>query len=227
MYKHTIIQRLKHKYEQLFGKYLAPVRRLMINNRDFSIISNNCWGGIVYEFFGLKKTSPTCGMYIFAEDYLKFLENLRYYLSLDMRIIPAEESKHYEAIRTTGDTTAPVGVLDDVEVVMLHYRDPKVALEKWEKRKGRVNFDNLIAKFSYMNECTPEMLYRFDQIDFASQGIKAKKICFVPNQSYKFSSAVYLKGFEQEPQITNDTFTFKEAFFLVPFVNGWGLYRKP
>lgn len=223
----SIIQRVKHKYEQLFGKHLAPIRRLLINNRDFSIISNNCWGGIVYEFFGLKKASPTCGMYFFAADYLRFLENLKYYLSLDIQMIPASKSRHYEAIKATGDLSAPVGKLDDIEIVMLHYKDPQIAKEKWEKRKGRVNYDNLIVKFSYMNECTPDMLYQFDEIDFESQGIKAKKICFVPNSNYDFSSAVYLKGFENEPQITNDTFTFKESFFLVPFINGWGLHKKP
>lgn len=226
MFKHTIIQRLKHKYEQIFGKHLAPARRLLINNRDFSIISNNCWGGIVYEFFGLKKTSPTCGMYIFAEDYLKFLGNLRYYLSLEMKMIDASKSRHFDTIKANGDLSVPVGVLDDIEIVMLHYKNPQVALEKWEKRKNRVNFNNLIVKFSYMNECTPEMLYQFDRIDFEKQGIKAKKICFVPNKSYSFESAVYLKGFENEPQITNDTFTFKESFFLIPFINGWGLHRK-
>ncbi len=183
-------------------------------------------GGVTYEFFGLKKASPTCGIYIFAEDYLKFLKNLKYYLSLEIQIVPAIESKHYEQLKVNGDLTAPVGVLDDIEFVMLHYKDPQVAKDKWEKRKGRVNYDNLIVKFSYMNECTPDMLYQFDKIDFESQGIHAKKICFVPNNSYKFPSAVYLKGFEEEPQITNDTFTFKESFFLIPFINGWGLHRK-
>ncbi len=45
MFKPTVVQRIKRKYERCFGKFFAPIRRLFINNRDFSIISNNCWGG--------------------------------------------------------------------------------------------------------------------------------------------------------------------------------------
>lgn len=34
---------------------LGPIRRHSLNRTDFTIISNNCWGGVVYEYYGLKK----------------------------------------------------------------------------------------------------------------------------------------------------------------------------
>ena len=37
------------------------------------IISNNCWGGVIYESYSLPKLSPTVGMYFSPKDYLKFV----------------------------------------------------------------------------------------------------------------------------------------------------------
>lgn len=40
-----IINRIKKTYITI----TAPIRRKKLNNTDFSIISNNCWGGDVYR----------------------------------------------------------------------------------------------------------------------------------------------------------------------------------
>ena len=53
-----------------------------------TIISNNCWGGNVYQKFGLKYTSPTIGLFMIGEDYVKFCKNLRYYSTLNLKFIP-------------------------------------------------------------------------------------------------------------------------------------------
>ena len=58
----------------------APLKRKKLNNTDFTIISNNCWGGICYDHFGIEKQSPTVGCFIMTDDYLTFIENLDYYL---------------------------------------------------------------------------------------------------------------------------------------------------
>lgn len=40
--------------------------------REFTIISNNCWGGTVYESYGLPKQSPTVGMFVMPRDFETF-----------------------------------------------------------------------------------------------------------------------------------------------------------
>lgn len=68
-----------HKFDDLIikkVKWLSKVRRSKIKNKDFTIISNNCWGGYVYRYYGLEYNSPTIGGYFFSEDYIKFLKNL-------------------------------------------------------------------------------------------------------------------------------------------------------
>lgn len=65
---------LRNKYIRSTSNF----RKRKINNIDFTIISNNCWGGLVYESYGLPKNSPTVGMFFMAEEYIKFVSNLKY-----------------------------------------------------------------------------------------------------------------------------------------------------
>lgn len=55
--------------------------------RDFTIISNNCWGGMIYESYNLPKNSPTVGLFFFAEDYICFLENLKEFVEAPLEFI--------------------------------------------------------------------------------------------------------------------------------------------
>ncbi|MBV5343054.1 DUF1919 domain-containing protein, partial [bacterium] len=50
-------------------------RRLRKQNKnlDFTIISNNCWGGGIYEDLNLKYNSPTVGLFFYAPCYIEFL----------------------------------------------------------------------------------------------------------------------------------------------------------
>ena len=66
-------------------------RRKKLREDNFTIISNNCWGGTVYESYGIKKMSPTVGMFIMPEDYLKFVANLEHYLAQPLEFIDPED----------------------------------------------------------------------------------------------------------------------------------------
>ena len=55
-----------------------------IKDKEFTIISNNCWGGMIYESYGLQKQTPTVGLFIMPDDYIKFLRNLREYVSQEI-----------------------------------------------------------------------------------------------------------------------------------------------
>lgn len=217
MFEPTIVNRIEKRIQKQLKPILLPIRRKQLKSTDFTIISNNCWGGVTYEYYGLEKKSPTVGLWFFADDYLRFISNLRYYLSLEIDVKPARESKRYERIKEYRSEDASIGVLDDLEIVMLHYKDPSIAKEKWERRKTRVNFDNLIIKFSYMNDCTYEMLRQFDDMEF--KGFTPKKVMFVSQPFPKYNCGVYFPGFEDEDQISNDTYFFNKYFDLTRFIN--------
>lgn len=208
----SVYERIRHKIIRKLYPVLAPYRRKKINNTDFTIISNNCWGGICYEYFGLPKDSPTVGTYFFAKDYIKFISNLKYYLNTQIRIIKAEESKHYKSLKEKNELDVPIGVLDDVEIVFLHYRDPELAVQKWNRRIKRVNYDNIIIKFSYMNECNDEIISRFRKIT----GVK--KICFIGGKGENTDDIIYLKEYES-PNVIDDTFYWNRYIDIIKFIN--------
>ncbi len=45
-------------------KVPAKLRRKALRFTDFTIISNNCWGGMIYESYNLPKQSPTVGLFL-------------------------------------------------------------------------------------------------------------------------------------------------------------------
>ena len=77
-------------------------------------------------------------------------------------------SVHKETIVKKGQTEKPIGILGDIEIVFLHYKSEKEAMEKWNRRKQRIHWDNLFIKFSEMNECTKEHLLIFDKLSFSN-----------------------------------------------------------
>lgn len=105
------------------------------------MITNNCIGGVICHNLNMPFLSPTVNLWIPAEDYLHFLEDLPYYLNC-----PIEEI-HEEGI------TYPIGAMyKDTEVVRLyfmHYDSFESAVEKWNARAKRVRFDNLYIIMDY------------------------------------------------------------------------------
>lgn len=164
----VIIRKFNNLCNKLEKKIFTPLfqkhRKKRLKYDDFTIISNNCWGGCCYEYFGIQKLSPTIGAYFFANDYVKFCSNLKHYFSQQLKIVSLSDSIHYEAIKNQNNTKAIIGKLDDVEIIFLHYADEKTVLEKWSRRVERINWDRVILKFSYQNECNDELVKEFLKI---------------------------------------------------------------
>ena len=171
--KGNYLKRKLNKFFCWFKERPYEIRRsftkLFLRNKDFTIISNNCWAGRAYQYLDMPYLSPTVGLYFFAPDYIKFVSDLRRYLDIPLRFIDPSESKYYEILKERNQTDKPVGRLDDVEIVFLHYKSQEEALEKWNRRKARVNFDNIFIKMSRMNCCTEDHIKEFDSLDFKNK----------------------------------------------------------
>lgn len=93
------------------------MRRKTLKNENFTINSNNCWAGTVYESYGIRKMSSTVGMFIMPEDYLKFVSNLNYYLEQPLEFIDPDESKWREVLQEKSNwKTYLIARLDDIEL---------------------------------------------------------------------------------------------------------------
>lgn len=115
-------------------------RRIGLDCKDFTIISNNCTGGYVYQYYGISYKTPTEGLYFITSDYLKLVERPEYYFTHEVDLIGSHES----ALSKRGLTiNYPVGVIDDIEVYFMHYHDPKEAIDKWKRRSSRMNLNKV------------------------------------------------------------------------------------
>lgn len=206
------------KIAEKIGKFGYEVRRFFvkrsIKNKNFSIISNNCWAGRAYQYLDMPYLSPTAGLYFFAPDYIKFVSDLRRYLDTPLRFINPEESKYYEEIKKRNQTDKPIGILDDVEIVFLHYKTKEEAEEKWNRRKARVNYDNIILKFSRMNLCTEKEIEQFDALPFKNKFVLNNRL------PLRFESEVYWDEDWNEEGIIRDTIPFPGSITLKKHLNG-------
>lgn len=191
--------RMNAHLKRIIKIFLSPFYRIGLKNRNFSIISNNCWGGHYYDKYHLKYLTPTIGLFIPPKDYLKFINNIHYYLNLDLQHVLAKECNCYgmllrkvEAGYIENADALIIGKLGDIEIVFLHYTTFEDAKMKWNRRKDRINFNNLIIKFNDQNELEEEDFFEFQKIKYRN------KIFFTSNKKYKeFENVFYIKKYEK------------------------------
>lgn len=165
-----IVRKIKNAVIILRDRMKKRILRNKLLHKDFSIISNNCWGGSIYQKYGLAYRSPTAGLYLLGHDFVKFAERLDYYTTCELEFIPWEESSYYEMIKD--DKSYPVARLDDIEIYFMHYPTEKEAAEKWYRRVKRINHDHILFKLSQREGCSKEDVEKFMSLPLRN------KICF-------------------------------------------------
>ncbi len=181
------IAELKVKYPQYLRNILAPIRKIGLKNREFTIISNNCWGGIMYQYYGLEYRTPFIGLFIPMPCYIKLLSDFDAAMAADLSFIEAGQSEYYRKIPDLADKKYPIGVLPGgIEIHFLHYKSREEARAKWEKRKSRINKNNMLVKMAEIDFCTKELIEKFDNLPFKN------KICYTANNYPGIKSAVRL-----------------------------------
>lgn len=112
--------------------------RMRLKERNFTLISQNCIGGVIYNLLGVPFQSPTINMFIEGDNFIKLVDNLDYYMTLtptavmDCFIDPLDSNIRYPKI-----------ACGDVEICAMHYQNCDEAIEAWERRRKRVNLDNV------------------------------------------------------------------------------------
>ena len=202
---------MKASTKRKIRKAFSPIRRLGLKNRSFSIISNNCWGGFIYDVFGLKYLTPTIGLYFFSDDYIKFLGNLKHYLSIEAKPLNLCDSKHKDELTKRNHTC--LGIIDDVELVFVHYESREKAIEKWNRRRTRVNFNNLLIKYNDQNLFNENHFEIFAKLDYKH---KLFFTCREELSSYNFVR--FLSEYKNNDYVVDDIKSSKKMNFK-PILN--------
>lgn len=144
-----------------YGIYL----RHKLKSTKFSIICNNCYAGHLYEVLNRPYNTPTVGLYFFAEDYIKFISNLTEYLKEDLNFI--EKSRFKESHVEHEKLKYPIGLLsNNLEIHFLHYKTPEEALAKWNRRKSRLDKNNLMIMMNDQNAFSGHLMSDFDSVPY-------------------------------------------------------------
>jgi uncharacterized protein (DUF1919 family) len=187
---------------------------MRLRNKDFTIISNNCWGGTVYEDLAQPYTTPTVGLYFFASCYLKFLKRLEHYASAPMTF--RDVSTYERANEQREGRRYPIGALDDIEVHFLHYETEDEAREKWTRRAARINFANLFVAYSDVDLCTADHMREFERLAFPH------KVFFGAKNYAEMRSLVWLKCYEKDAHVGDisvQRWSYRKYFDVVAWLN--------
>lgn len=193
----SLVSALRNRVWRFFKNQRCKSYRKRYTNKDVSIISMNCTGGILYHDLGLKFLSPTVNMYMRAADFIKFCENLEYYLTVD-------EMRPCRDETLIGNRKYPLAWLDDILLFLVHYKSVEEAQQKWNERKKRINRDKIVILDNDREGMTPELMNRFEKLPYKKvmllhQPIEGHPSCFH-----------YLPGYEKE-----------ECVGIITDGNGW------
>lgn len=203
-----IINKFVHSISRIIRSQVVKRKFKRLTNKTFTLFSCNCTGGVLYHELGMRFLSPTINMYMDCEDFIKFCENPKYYLSLNLEKYDGDIEREY-----------PLATLGDITLYLVHYKTFEEALEKWNERKKRINWDNIYIIGTDRDGFNDGLSKRFDALPY-------KKVLFthLPDDN---PNHFYIKGFESEAQVGNivgavNRFTGKrvyDQFDWISFLN--------
>lgn len=163
--------------------------RIRLKRNDFSIVSNNCWGGHIHQKIGNEYRSPFVGLYLAPECYLKLLKSFPASLAAPLTFAETSRHAYVNSARRNKNDHSPIGLLGDgIELHFIHYESEAEARDKWQRRLQRMekNVDRIFFKFDDRDGCTPEQLREFDLLPFRN------KVCFVSRPNLGLKCGVWI-----------------------------------
>lgn len=124
--------------------------RIILRKASVTIVSNNCIGGVLCHDFGLRFCTPFVNTNISMEHYLQICRRLKEYMQAELQQVEAtkEVQDYFYKNLGNGKVDFPAGKLEllgepPVLIFFQHYSTFEQSLEMWERRKKRMNYDNL------------------------------------------------------------------------------------
>lgn len=152
----------------IIRRFREALARKRLAGRDFSIISNNCWGAHVYQRLGRAYATPFVGLFLSPSSYLELLKNFRQNIALPLQFKTASCEDWINQIRSERNNFWPVGTLGDhIEIQFMHFKSEAEAREKWTRRVARLlpQPEQWLFKFCD-GGCTDEQITTFDELPY-------------------------------------------------------------
>lgn len=151
-----------------------------LTNDSVSLVCSNCAGGVLYHWLGLKFNSPFINLFMSNNDFLFAMENFDDFLRTPI-IEDQGTEKGY-----------PVGIgYGGIKINFMHYLSFIEAEKIWEKRKLRIQKDNLAVMLTNWNGDS-DVVKRFDKLPFNN------KVIFTTKPFLQYNSAYYIRRWKRE-----------------------------
>ncbi len=135
-----------------FGEYAQ------LKKNPVSIISDDCWGGLIYHYLGLRFESPFINFFITYGDYLKMVSDLEFYMSK-----PMVKERDGTALSFT------MGSLGEgnkkIYLNFNHAYTFEDAKADFDRRRERIHMNNLFVKMAYgWGGYSENVVHEFDKL---------------------------------------------------------------
>ncbi len=151
--KKILVDKRRDAYRRRRGKKLR--------NKNVSIISRDCMGGVIYHDLGLQFLSPTINLYLEKGDFIKFVSHLFEYLAEEMTEVFEE------------GISFPVGQLtyqgEPIRIYFKHYASFEEAKAKWEERSARIRKEDIFILENLDNGVTKEDIEDFEGLPYENK----------------------------------------------------------
>lgn len=153
------------------------------------------WGG---QFL-----SPTINMWETQRDFIKLAVNPKYYMEQPLVFIDTDEP-------------TPVAQCGDILLHFNHHKTAEEAERDWNRRKQRINYDNIYIIFYYRDG------YSLDEIREIEKA-KCKNIALLTDKELPLDYAVVIKP--TEGKAFSDSFLDRDEFGLRTFEKQWNYVK--
>ena len=159
-------------FKKIYANYLNKKRlnwrkknlQPKLTNTNFTIISNNCSAGFIYNNLGHQFLTPTINLQFTDEDYLTLIYNLKEFVENGELTEVEQTGLSYPV----GQLTAPCG---SIKIYFLHYDNFQHCYDKWMERCKRINWDNMCFLFEAKAGTTQQDIKKFDDFNSKNKAI--------------------------------------------------------
>lgn len=171
------------QYNPLNWRWKGQQRSRLVD-KEITILSSNCLGGLLYDRLGLRFLSPTINTLITSDQFVRFVLDYEAYLKKELAFVESERSY-------------PVAQLGDIQIHFAHYKTKEEVESCWIRRKGRIRKDRLFVLLNDRDGVTEEDLCRLDE-----SGLK-NVLVFTSNKHLKHRCTFYVPCQDKDGMVGN------------------------
>lgn len=181
--QNSLMTRIRDRIQREKNALVIRRIRRQIPDHGFTVLSQNCIGGVLYHDLGAPFLSPTINLYIPEPGFVRLALDPARYMRLPLHMSMGE--------------SWPVGMLGDVRIEFMHYASCEEAEAAWARRAERIRYDRIAIVGTDRDG--------FDDEAFALwQTIPHPKVLFTANSAYaQHEDSVYLPRFSENGAIAD------------------------